>query len=178
MSNRRKLSDAFIMPFTLGFIFGGLATGFVVSFVLGEPVRLLGIGGLLSKTVWVAHWLATVLLSVVIATLLECGIVRILGSLAPSRLLPRLRPLGLFVVGGVAACGCTVASCLTIDLGPHPGELWKGPSPPFPYYVILVCAIIPFVLLRRTTWLEECAGDSRAEGPAVEPAKGAALEND
>jgi hypothetical protein len=150
MSNLCKLSDALVMPFTLGMITGGALTGFVICFGLCEPVRLLGVTGISHNlNVLVGAWLFEVLMSVFVATLLELGMVRLISFFSASPLLPRLRSRNLFIVGALAACGCAIASCLTIDLGPHPGELWKGPSPPFSGFVIIVCLIAPLLLLKR-----------------------------
>ncbi len=157
MSKQRKLSDALILPFAFGLIVGGALTGFVICFGLGEVERLLG--GMHTEgvpknpnqqIVLVGEWLCTLLLSVFAASLFELLIVKLITMIAAFPLSPRLKPQGLFIVGTLVACGCTIISCLTIDLGPHP-ELhpYKGPSPPFPYYVFSVCAIAPLLLLRR-----------------------------
>ncbi len=185
MSNLRRLSDALILPFTLGLIAGGAATGFVICFGLGEVERLVGgmnIKGIPRNPIELAgEWLFILLLFVFIATLLEFVLVSLAALLIPFPLSPRLPPTWLFIVGAVAASGCTIASCLTIDLALHPElHFRKGPEPPLPLYLDLVCLIAPLLLLRRDC--ETPAGENqiepRAEGPAVHPAKGAALEND
>jgi len=158
MSKRRKLSDALIMPFTIGLLLGGTATGLVICFGLGDVERLLGgmHTGAIPKNptqeiALVGEWLATVLLSTLFATLLEVAVVGLIASFAPYPLSPRAQPLGLIIIGALSACGCTIASCLMIDLAPHPElHFYKGPSPPYWGYIIVVCVIAPFLLLRGT----------------------------
>jgi hypothetical protein len=156
MSYRRKIPDALMVPFTLGLILGGAATGLV--FVgLGGAERLLGeataIGYQKNRALlyeYAGGWFFLLLGSVFVAMLLELILVGLGSLFSRSSLTPRLRPLWLLLVGTVAACVCTVVSWLTIDLRPHPElPFYQGPSLPFFRHLILVCAIAPFVLLKR-----------------------------
>ena len=64
----------------------------------------------------------------------------------------RLSSASLVVLGIVAASVSTFASCLTIDLGPHPElPFYKGPDPPFLYFIFAICTIAPFLLVKRAT---------------------------
>jgi hypothetical protein len=152
MSKRGSIADTLIVPFAIGLIVGSAATGFVICFGLGGAKRLIGSMSEICQNpiVLVGDWLFIVLISVFVASLFELGIVGLITLLAPFPLAPRLHSLGLFIVGAVVASGSTIASCLMIDLGPHPElHFYKGPSPTFEGFVFLVCVIAPFVLLKR-----------------------------
>jgi hypothetical protein len=156
LSNRRTIPDVLMLQFSFGLIFGGAATGSVLA-GLGGAERLVGeqvaIGYQRNPSLifeYSGGWFFLVLGSVFVATLFELVLVGLGSYFSPSPLTPRLRPFWLFVVGAVAGCSCTFASWLTIDLRPHPElPFYQGPSPRVCSFLVLVCVIAPFVLLKR-----------------------------
>ena len=131
---------------------GGTSTG-ILCIVMGQGKRLLGLGELVGGHLNLSQeWLFTLTFSVLFGSLLELGILKLLSVIVRFPLTLRLSSASLVVLGIAAASVSTIASCLMIDLSPHPEiPCYKGPEPPFSYFILTNCAVAPFLLVKRAS---------------------------
>ena len=163
MSNRRATADSLILPFSMGLLIGGELTGCIILCMGMERflVNLLG-----AHPFWT--WTFCVLFSTFVGSLLAGAVLALPSCCLPFPLAIRLPFARLVVVGIAAASASTLVSCLTMDLAPHPElPFYKGPQPPFPKYILAVCAIAPLLLVKRGTTeaVESDANTGQPQGP-------------
>jgi hypothetical protein len=152
MSEQRATGDTLILPFSSGMLIGGAVTGWI-CLLLGLGKHLVGMGDMVKDRLHLfGFWSVGVAFSVVIGSLLELGVLKLTSVFVRFPLALRLSSASLVVLGIAAASASTFASCLTIDLGPHPElPFYKGPDPPFPFVILAICTIAPFLFVKRAT---------------------------
>jgi hypothetical protein len=175
MSERRATGDTVILPFAVGMLIGGTVTG-ILCIVMGQGKRLLGLGELVTGHLNLSkEWLFTLTFSVLFGSLLELGVLKLIWVIVRFPFALRLSSATLVVLGIAVASVSTIASCLTIDLGSHPEiPFYKGPEPPFSYFILTIFAVAPFLLVKRATSpTDDCERDEGAEESEQTPDKDA-----
>jgi hypothetical protein len=131
-------------------LIGGTATGWI-CLACGVTENLVGINrGVVHNSLF---WLMGVFLSVVFGGVLGFAVLKLISLVVRFPLSPRLSRAALVTLGIVAASVSTIASCLMIDLGPHPEmHFRKGPDVPFPSIVLVICAMAPLLLVKRAAF--------------------------